>query len=95
MSGDSHHHPEKETKALKTRMRKITGQLNGIEKMIEAERDCTEILTQLVSARKALKSLSEKIIHAHLRHCIDDAQKPDVARKRLRELLTVLKRYVE
>lgn len=76
-------------------MRKIIGQLNGIEKMIETERDCAEILTQLVSARKALKALSEKIIHAHLRHCIEAAQKPEDAGKRLRQLLTVLERYVE
>ncbi len=95
MSGHPHHHPEEETKALKARVRKIVGQLNGIEKMIETERDCAEILTQLVSARKALKSLSEKIIHSHLHHCIDEAQKPEEAGKRLRELLMVLERYVE
>lgn len=91
----SHVHPEEETKALKTRMRKIVGQLNGIEKMIESERDCTEILTQLVSARKALKSLSEKIIHTHLHHCIGGAKRPREAKKQLDELLIVLKRYVE
>jgi DNA-binding FrmR family transcriptional regulator len=95
MAGQSHHHPEEETKALKARVRRIVGQLNGIERMIETERDCAEILTQLVSARKALKSLSEKIIDSHLHHCIEAARERQGAGKRLRELLTVLQRYVD
>ena len=90
-----HHHPEDETKALKTRVRKIVGQLNGIERMMEADRDCAEILTQLVSARKALKSLSEKLIHSHMHHCIESADDEVSAKRSLRELLTVLQRYVE
>jgi DNA-binding FrmR family transcriptional regulator len=90
-----HHHPEDETKALKTRIRKIVGQLNGVERMIEVERDCAEILTQLVSARKALKSLSEKIIRSHLHYCIDSPQRPEEARRKMRELLDVLQRYVD
>lgn len=95
MAKSEHHHPEDETKALKTRVRKIVGQLNGIERMMEADRDCAEILTQLVSARKALKSLSEKLIHSHLHHCIESAKDDASAKRSLRELLTVLERYVE
>ncbi len=63
--------------------------------MLEAERDCAEVLAQLVSARKALKSLSEKIIHSHLHHCIESATDDASAKRSLRELLTVLERYVE
>jgi DNA-binding FrmR family transcriptional regulator len=95
MSDIHHPHPEDETRALKVRLRKIVGQLNGIERMIETERDCAEILTQLVSARRALKSLSEKIIHTHLHHCIESARNPEDSQRRLRDLLTVLERYVE
>lgn len=90
-----HHHPETETKALKARLRKIVGQLNGVERMLEADRDCAEVLTQLVSARRAIKSLSEKIINTHLHHCIEHATDPASGKKRLAELLTVLERYVE
>jgi DNA-binding FrmR family transcriptional regulator len=95
MNDTTHSHPEDETKALKARLRKILGQLNGIEKMMEADRDCAEILTQLVSARRALKSLSEKIIQSHMKHCIDHAASPTEGRRKLRDLLTVLERYVE
>jgi DNA-binding FrmR family transcriptional regulator len=90
-----HHHPEDETHALRTRVRKIVGQLQGVERMLEADRDCAEVLTQLVSARKALKSLSEKIIHSHMHHCIESADDDASAKRSLRELLTVLERYVE
>ncbi len=95
MKPHSHPHPEGETRALKARLRKITGQLHGVEKMMEADRDCAEILTQLVSARRAIKALSEKLIHAHLHHCIEHATDARDAKRSLRELLTVLERYVE
>ena len=90
----SHHHPESELKALKIRIRKIIGQLNGVEKMLDDDRDCPEVLTQLVSARKAIKSLSEQLIDRHLHHCIEGAQQGE-GKKKLRELLDVLNRYVE
>lgn len=90
----SHHHPENEQKALKVRIRKIVGQLNGVERMLDESRDCPEILTQLVSTRKAIKSLSETLIDRHLHHCIEGAQQAE-GKKKLRELLEVLNRYVE
>ncbi len=90
-----HRHPEADTKALKGRLRKIVGQLHGVERMLDADRDCAEVLTQLVSARRAIKSLSEKIISTHLHHCIEQATDPASGKKRLAELLSVLERYVE
>jgi DNA-binding FrmR family transcriptional regulator len=92
---DPHRHPEEETQALRARLRKIIGQLQGVERMMEADRECTELLTQLVSARRGLKALAEKLIHAHLHHCIDGARDSASARRELRDLLTVLERYVE
>ena len=92
---DIHHHPEKETQALQARLRKISGQINGVERMLLADRDCAEILLQLLSVRKAIKSLSEKIIHAHIRDCIDGARTGSDAKRRIRELTHVLERYVE
>lgn len=92
---DIHHHPEAETRALQARVRKIAGQINGIERMLLADRDCAEILLQLLSVRKAVKSLSEKIIHAHIRDCIDGASSGTDAKRRIRELTSVLERYVD
>lgn len=90
-----HTHPEDETAALRLRMRKIVGQLQGVEKMLEADRDCAEVLTQIISARRGLKSLSEKLIHSHFHHCIDTAADQTEAKRNLRKMLVVLERYVE
>ena len=91
----SHSHSRSERKAQTLRVRRIVGQLNAIERMLEEDRDCAEILMQLVSARKALKSLAETLIHSHMQHCIEHAHSPQEGRKQLRELLVVLDRYVE
>ena len=63
--------------------------------MLLDDRDCSEVLTQLVSARKGIKSLAEKLIHSHTHHCIEHAASPAEGRRKLRELLVVLERYVE
>ena len=91
----SYQHPEGERRASVIRVRKIVGQLNAVERMIDEDRDCVEILLQIVSARRGLKSLAEKLIHSHTLHCIEEARTPAEGRRKLRELLTVLKRYVE
>ena len=91
----SHQHPEEERRASVIRVRKIVGQLNAVERMIDGDRDCAEILVQIVAARRGLKSLAERLIHSHTRHCIEEAHTLAEGRRKLRELLTVLERYVE
>jgi DNA-binding FrmR family transcriptional regulator len=90
-----HQHPAGEQNALRLRARKIAGQLNAIDRMLEEDRDCAEILTQLVSARRGIKSLAEKLIHSHMQHCIEGARDQTDAKKKMHGLLTVLERYVE
>ena len=90
-----HSHTPGERTAQKLRVRRIVGQLNAIERMLEEDRDCSEILMQLVSARKALKSLAESMIHSHLHLCVESAQSQTEGKRKLRDLLTVLERYVE
>ena len=90
-----HTHSRSERGAQKLRVRRIVGQLNAIERMLDEDQDCAEILMQLVSARKALKSLAENLIRSHMVHCIDSAHSPAAGRKHLQELLAVLERYVE
>ena len=95
MSKASESHPPEETQALTLRLRKITGQLNAVERMLATDYDCPDVLMQLVSARRAIKALSEKLIHSHMEHCIENASSPADARRKLRDLLSVLERYVD
>ena len=50
---------------------------------------------QVVSVRKALKSFAELVIHQHAHDCIEHATDPKEGRRKLRELLAVLERYIE
>jgi DNA-binding FrmR family transcriptional regulator len=90
-----HIHGLTEKRALEIRLRKVIGQLKSVEEMVQKDRDCVDVLTQIVSARKALKSFAEVVIHQHAHECIAGASDPRESQKRLRELLTVLERYVE
>jgi DNA-binding FrmR family transcriptional regulator len=93
--GHAHHHDPKERRALQIRLRKVAGQIHAVEKMVDNDVDCAEVLTQVVSARKALKSFAEVLIDQHTRSCIAGASDPAEGQRRLQELMTVLRRYVE
>jgi DNA-binding FrmR family transcriptional regulator len=95
MPKHTHVHPPDEKRALQLRLRKIAGQIAGVEQMVQDDRDCPDVLMQVVSARKALKSFAEVVIHQHTKECIEHAGDPKEAQRKLRELLTVLERYVE
>ncbi len=89
-----HVHAPPEKAALVNRLRKIRGQLQAIETMVANDEDCPEVLTQVVSARRALKSFGDAVIHSHLHACLDHAESQAESRHKLRAFLTVLERYV-
>jgi DNA-binding FrmR family transcriptional regulator len=88
------HRPGLEKRALVVRLRKIRGQIEGIEKMVEANADCSDLLMQVVASRRALKSFSEEVLESHVHSCIEHAASPSEGRANLRSLITVLERYV-
>ena len=59
---------ERRTKVLH-RLRRLEGQVRGLQKMIEEERECKDILTQLVGARAALSTVGEIILEAYIEDC--------------------------
>jgi DNA-binding FrmR family transcriptional regulator len=89
-----HVHNPKERTALVVRLRKIRGQLQAIETMVEADTDCAQVLMQVVAARNALKSFGDKLVQSHMHDCIEHAGSQAESRKNLRTFLTVLERYV-
>ncbi|MCI6266788.1 MAG: metal-sensing transcriptional repressor [Erysipelotrichaceae bacterium] len=69
------HRSDDEKKYLKTRLKTIEGQVRGISNMIEEDRYCNDILTQLLAINKSIKSLSNDILKNHLATCVvDDIQ---------------------
>lgn len=87
--------PEADRRAIQLRLRKVIGQLKGVETMVEGHYECAELLNQLVSARRAIKSLAELVINDHLEHCLTNPGPGDQGRKQLREVALMLKRYVD
>ncbi len=59
--------------ALIKRLHRIEGQVRGIEKMIEDDRYCVDILTQVAAVNTALEALAFKILDDHVRHCVAGA----------------------
>jgi DNA-binding FrmR family transcriptional regulator len=55
------------------RLRRIEGQIRGLQRMIENDEYCIDILTQISAATKALQSVSIALLDEHLRHCVTDA----------------------
>lgn len=76
------------------RLKRLSGQVNGIIKMIEDERYCVDILTQVKAAKSALKSVESNIVESHLNHCVSEAmsQKDEkIAKKIVSEIKEILK----
>ena len=62
-------------KANLTRLRRVEGQVRGLHKMIEDDRYCADILTQISSVQEALRSVSRQLMRNHLKHCASHAIK--------------------
>lgn len=55
------------------RLRRIEGQVRGLQRMIEEERYCADILTQISSVQEALRSVGRELLRNHLKHCATEA----------------------
>jgi CsoR family transcriptional regulator, copper-sensing transcriptional repressor len=78
------------------RLRRIEGQVGGLVRMVEDERYCVDILTQLRAVRAALKRVEDAVVRTHVEHCVAEATRSGSAaerRTKVEELLDVLGRF--
>lgn len=61
---------EKETKALISRLNRIEGQVRGIKAMVEDERYCVDIMTQISAIQSALNSFNKELLAKHIKSCV-------------------------
>ena len=77
------------------RLSRIEGQVRGLSKMVDEERYCIDIVTQISAARAALRRVEEEVLKDHVAHCVEDAiaagDKTD-QRKKIAELIAVVGR---
>jgi CsoR family transcriptional regulator, copper-sensing transcriptional repressor len=87
----------KDKDALVRRLHRIEGQVRGVERMVEEDRYCIDILTQIAAVNTALESLGFQILDEHVRHCVAGAltsgDEAD-AREKTEELLEAVQRFV-
>ncbi|MGO5051950.1 metal-sensing transcriptional repressor [Lachnospiraceae bacterium LCP25S3_G4] len=71
------HRSEPEYKDLITRLNRIEGQVRGVRNMVEEERYCVEILTQVSAIQSALHGFNKKLLANHIKTCVVDDIKSD------------------
>ena len=78
------------------RLRRIEGQVRGLQRMVEEDTYCIDILTQVSAATKALETVALSLLDDHLRHCVSDAVRVggDEAETKLTEASTAIARLV-
>ena len=77
------------------RLRRIAGQVQGIQRMVDEKHYCIDILTQIQAARSALRAVELQILKKHVDHCVRDAfasGSPAEADRKKDELLQVMKK---
>ena len=87
----------KDKDALIRRLHRIEGQVRGVERMVEGDRYCIDILTQIAAVNTALESLAFQILDEHVRHCVAGALTSGdetAAREKTEELLEAVQRFV-
>jgi DNA-binding FrmR family transcriptional regulator len=86
---------EHEKPHLLTRLRRIEGQVRGIQRMVEEDKYCVDILTQIAGIQAALQQVSLKVLENHLTHCVTDAIQQDHGDDKIREVMQVLQHYTK
>lgn len=76
------------------RLRRIEGQVRGLQRMIEEDSYCIDVLTQVSAVTKALQSVAVGLLDEHMRHCVADAARGD-DKARADEMVTEATRAIE
>ncbi len=86
--------PEAKARNIK-RLRRIEGQVRGLQKMVDDDRYCADILTQISSVHEALRSVGRELMRNHLRHCATAAIKagPEQAEGMYDELVDLMYKH--
>jgi DNA-binding FrmR family transcriptional regulator len=85
------HRPDKE--ALGKRINRIEGQVRGIGRMIDEDRYCVDILTQISAIQAALDALGLQMLESHLEGCVQDAVRRGQGEHAIAEAMSVIRKF--
>lgn len=84
---------DSEKQAMVNRLKRIEGQVRGIQKMVEEDRYCVDILVQISAINAALKKVGFSLGERHAKHCVASAIKSGEGDEAIEELLEVMKQF--
>ncbi|MGE7625170.1 metal-sensing transcriptional repressor [Viridibacillus sp. NPDC096237] len=87
------HRSTKEKDDILNRLKRIEGQVRGIQNMVENDRYCVDILIQVSAINAALKKVNMNLLERHTSHCVSDAIKNGEGEEAIKELMDVFKQF--
>lgn len=78
------------------RLRKIEGQVRGLQRLVDDDTYCIDVLTQIASAEAALRKVALGLVDQHLRHCVSDAvtTEPEDGERRIHDATLAVERLL-
>ncbi len=77
-----------------TRLRKIEGQVRGLQRMVEEDSYCVDLLTQIAAVKRAMDQVAVRLLDSHIKGCVRDAVAAGDADQKVEELVTVVERFL-
>ena len=87
-----------DSRALHNRLRRIEGQVRGLQRMVDEDAYCVDILTQVAAVQTALEQVAVNVLDGHVRHCVADAvggADEAEADAKLDELMAAVRRFAK
>lgn len=86
---------KEEKEELAKRLKRIEGQVRGISKMVEEDRYCIDIITQVLAVEAAMRKVGFSVVERHVNHCVTKALIEGEGEKSVDELMSVIKRFAK
>jgi len=90
-----HYNYTEDKPALLARMKKIEGQARGIQKMLEDERYCIDIVQQLTALSSAIDEVSLRILESHIEGCVAGAIRQEGGQQQIKELMATIRKAMK
>jgi DNA-binding FrmR family transcriptional regulator len=85
----------KDKPEVAARLRRIEGQVRGLQKMVDEDRYCIDVLTQVNAVKAALDSMALLLLEDHMNTCVADAIRSGQGEEKIRELTETVQRFVK
>lgn len=88
---------ERQKKDILLRLRRVEGQLRGLQRMVEGSAPCPEIMTQVAAATAAIKRTGMAIVQAYMEECLNKAKEEPIAKREetMRDFQKAISRYID